>query len=124
MRKRILISICTLILGVFIYYLNFINVLITDNDISIFIRNYIPDFLWMVSFYFFSINYAKKITKKYIIATSIYVIALGLMFEMMQYSNIVKGTFDILDIITYIIAIIIANIVELLIWRYEDENKN
>lgn len=86
-----------------------------------FIRNYIPDFLWMISFYFFSVNYSKRITKKYILFTSVYTFALGLFFELLQLANIVRGTFDILDIITYVIAILLADIVEKYIWRDENE---
>lgn len=121
MRKRVIVSVCTLILGILIYYLYFKRILIENTEISKFIRNYIPDFLWMVSFYFFSVNYSKRITKRYILLTSIYTFALGVFFELLQLANVVKGTFDILDIITYIISIILAGIVEKYIWRDENE---
>ena len=121
MQKRIIISLCTLILGIFIYYLYHQGVLIENTHFLVFIRNYIPDFLWMVSFYFFSINYSQRITKNYIIFTSIYTFALGLIFELLQLVNIVRGTFDILDIATYIISILLASIVEKYIWRDENE---
>ena len=104
MRKRIKVSSYTLILGIFIYYLYHQGIVIKNTGITMFIRDYIPDFLWMVSFYFFSINYSKRITKKYILFTSVYTFVLGLIFELLQLVNIVRGTFDIFDIITYIIA--------------------
>ena len=121
MRKKIIVSLCTLILGILIYYLYYQGIIIENTGFSIFIRNYIPDFLWMISFYFFSINYSIRITKKYILFTSVYTFALGLIFELLQLANIVRGTFDILDIITYIIAILLAGIAEKYIWRDENE---
>ena len=121
MRKRIIVSLCTLILGILIYCLYHQGILIENTYYSVFIRNYIPDFLWMVSFYFFSINYSKGITKKYILLTSSYTFALGLTFELLQFANIVRGAFDIFDIITYVISILLASIVEKYIWRDEDE---
>lgn len=125
MRKRIIVSLCTLILGILIYYLFHQGIILENSGFSMFIRNYIPDFLWMISFYFFSINYSKGITKKYILLTSFYTFAFGLIFELLQLINIVKGTFDIFDIITYAISILIASIVEKYIWREENEkNKN
>lgn len=121
MRKRIIVSVVTLILGILIYFLYNNGIIIEKSFISKFIRNYIPDFLWMLSFYFFSINYSKRITKRYIILTSTYSFALGLIFELFQYAKKVKGTFDILDIITYTISILFACIVEKYIWRDENE---
>lgn len=121
MRKRIIVSVCTLILGVLIYYLYFKRILIENTEISKFIRNYVPDFLWMISLFFISVNYSKRITKRYILLTAIYTFALGLIFELLQLANVVRGTFDILDIITYIISILLACIVEKYIWRDENE---
>lgn len=121
MQKRIIISICTLILGVIIYYL-YLNRIITEKtELLIFIRNYIPDFLWMTSFYFFSINYMKRITKRYIIFTAVYTFIIGVFFEKLQQAKIVKGTFDLYDIITYGISILLACIIEKYIWRERNE---
>lgn len=124
MRKRIIFSLCTLILGIIIYYLYYKKILSENNEFSILIRNYIPDFLWMMSFYFFSINYSKRITNNYILLTSIYTFTIGLIFELLQLANIVKGTFDIFDIITYSISILFACVVEKYIWRYENEKND
>lgn len=121
MQKRIIISLCTLIIGITIYYCFYWDILIVNTNYSAFFRNYVPDFLWMISFYLFSINFTKQLTSKYILLTSIYAFILGLLFELLQFFNIVSGTFDILDIITYVIAIIFACIVEKIIWRYENE---
>lgn len=121
MRKRILLSLITLILGIVIYYLYYKKIIDVSTELLRFVRNFIPDFLWMFSFFFLSVNYSKRITKKYIILTSTYALALGTLFELLQMANVVKGTFDILDIIVYIISILIACIVEKLLWRDENE---
>lgn len=121
MRKRIILSLITLILGIVIYYLYYKKIIDVSTELSRFVRNFIPDFLWMFSFFFLSVNYSKRITKKYIILTSTYALALGTLFELLQMANVVKGTFDILDIIVYIISILIACIVEKLLWRDENE---
>lgn len=121
MRKRIILSLITLMLGIVIYYLFYKKIIDVSTELLRFVRNFIPDFLWMFSFFFLSVNYSKRITKKYIILTSIYALALGTLFELLQMVNVVKGTFDILDIIVYIISIIIACIVEKLLWRDENE---
>lgn len=121
MRKRIILSLITLILGIVIYYLYYKKIIDVSTELLRFVRNFIPDFLWMFSFFFLSVNYSKRITKKYIILTSTYALALGTLFELLQMANVVKGTFDILDIIVYIISILIACIVEKLLWRDENE---
>ena len=121
MRKRIILSLITLILGIVIYYLYYKKIIDVSTELLRFVRNFIPDFLWMFSFFFLSVNYSKRITKKYIILTSTYALAMGTLFELLQMENVVKGTFDILDIIVYIISILIACIVEKLLWRDENE---
>ena len=74
----------------------------------------------MTSFFFLSINYAKRITKRHILLTAIYTFAVGLIFELLQFSSVVRGTFDVLDICTYIISILAACIVE----KYILEDRN
>lgn len=121
MRKRIILSLITLILGIVIYYLYYKKIIDVSTESLRFVRNFIPDFLWMFSFFFLSVNYSKRITKKYVTLTSLYALALGILFELLQMANVVRGTFDILDIIVYIIAILIACIVEKHLWRDENE---
>lgn len=112
MRKRMIFVISTLLVGILIYYLYNMQFLAKTDIISSFIRNYIPDFLWMISFYCLSAKFSKDLTKHYIIFTAIYVIILGVFFEILQLTGVVNGTFDIFDIITYIISTVFACLIE------------
>lgn len=121
MRKKVIFALGMLVLGIFIYYLYSIQFFKKTNIISSFIRNYIPDILWMLSFYFMSVNFSKKITKRYILFTAIYCFMIGLFFELLQLSSLINGTFDVFDIIWYVITIIIACFVEKYCWREKNE---
>jgi hypothetical protein len=116
MRKKIIYSLCTLLLGILIYYLSHKGILIKNDLLSSFIRNYIPDILWVLSFYSFSTLFSKSITKKYIVFTAFYVVIIGIIFEFLQFTGIVKGTFDVFDILVYIISTIIACLIEKYYW--------
>jgi len=117
MRKRIIFSLCTLSIGIIIYALSLNNLLIKKDIISSLIRNYVPDILWIISFYSLSAIFSKQITKNYIIFTAIYVIVIGLLFELLQFTGIVRGTFDCFDILVYIISTITACLLEKYYWR-------
>lgn len=112
MRKRMIFVISTLLVGILIYYLYNTQFLVKADIISSFIRNYVPDFLWLLSFYSLSAHFAKDLTKHYIIVTAMYVIILGVLFEILQLTGVVNGTFDIFDIITYIVSTIFACLIE------------
>jgi len=116
MRKRIIFSLITLLVGIFIYYLSLEHLLIKNNLISSFIRNYVPDILWTISFYSLSVIFSKGITKNYIILTAIYVIVISVIFELLQFTGIVRGTFDVFDIMIYIISTIFASLIEKYYW--------
>ena len=120
MRKRVILSIVTLILGIIIYYLFSKTILVKDNIVISFIRNYLLDGLWIISFYFIAVNFSKNITKYYKFLTSLYVIVLGIVFEVMQLLAIVGGTFDFIDILVYAFAALISCLVE----KYIMEEKN
>lgn len=117
MQKRMIFSIGTLLLGVFVYYLYYKQILINKNIAFILIRNYIPDALWTISFYSICAIFSKGLIKNYILFTAIYVIIIGILFEFLQFTGIVRGTFDIWDIITYIISSIVASLIEKKYWR-------
>lgn len=117
MCKRMILSIGLLLLGILIYFLFNGQFLVKDGLITSFIRNYIPDILWTLSFYFASINFAQKITKRYMIFTALYVFLLALFFELLQLVHVINGTFDIFDIIIYFISICIASLIEKIYWR-------
>ena len=82
---------------------------IRKNIFTYILSFYIADFMWAYSLFF---------TLKTLWSTStsaILAIGFGTIWEILQLS-LIKGTFDFLDILTYIIAIIIAIII-LNFWR-------
>lgn len=111
--KRFILSIIFFIIGVFIYYLFRKNILTKSNLICTIIRNYLLDSLWSFSFYFFIVDFAENITKKYILLASTFVLVIGIIFEIMQLVNITNGTFDLFDVFSYFIAILIACLIEI-----------
>lgn len=68
-----------------------------------------------------SVNFSKDLSKNYIIYTALYCFMIGLTFELLQLFGLIKGNFDIFDIIAYIISIIIAGLCEKYFWREENE---
>ena len=116
MRKKIIFSLCALLLGILIYILSLEHFLIKNHFIFSFIRNYVPDILWTISFYTISTLFSKNITKYYIIFTAVYVIILGICFEFLQFTGVARGTFDVYDIIVYIISALIASLIEKYYW--------
>ena len=118
MKKRVIISFVFFIIGIIIYYL-YDNVL-NDNYI-IFIRYYIPDLCWTISFYFMSINFTKNIIKRDLIFNSLYVLFFGILYELFQLYNIANGKFDVIDVLVYIISVIFANYIEIILRRNENE---
>ena len=111
-NKRVILSVVSFMIGVVIYWLFNNNVLTKSNLIYTIIRNYVSDGLWVISFFFIAINFSENITKKYILLTSLFVLIVGVIFEVMQLTNIANGTFDLLDILVYFIAILIACLIE------------
>lgn len=114
MCKKIIFSLFTLLIGILIYYLSYKNQLIKVGYISSFTRNYIPDILWTLSFYTACTIFSKNIT---ILLTAVYVIIIGIIFELLQYTGKVRGTFDYYDIIVYIVFSFIASLIEKYYWR-------
>lgn len=110
MRKRIIVSIILLLSGILIYYC--FNDQLIENKVSLLVRNHLADGLWIASFFFIATVFSKKISKRYILLTSIYVITIGILFEMLQLNSIIKGTFDLIDIVVYIIFTLISCLIE------------
>ena len=121
MRKRIVLSLIFLLLGVFIYFFFDIGLMIKNNTIVSIIRNHLPDSCWTFGFFFISINFTKNLFKHDILINSLYVLLIALIYEALQITNMVRGTFDPIDIIVYIISIVIAGLVEKYIRRKENE---
>ena len=110
--KRGILSIISFVIGVVIYWLFNYRFLSKNNLMCTIMRNYLPDGLWVISFFFIAVNFSKNITQRYILLTSIFVFVIGIIFEIMQLVNIANGTFDLIDILVYFIAILIACFVE------------
>lgn len=118
---RILLSIVILFIGIAIYFIFNKHIILKDNFLFKFVRNYLLDGLWTVSFFFSTITIFKDITKKYLIATSVFVFVNGVIFELMQLKGIVNGTFDLIDILIYMLATFLACLIEKLIEvKYEE----
>lgn len=121
MKKRFLLSVIFLIIGVIIYVVYRNGIMVKDNIVLSAIRNYLPDVCWTLSFYYASVNFAFNISKNYILLNSIYVFLISIVFEFLQYFGIVEGTYDILDILIYLTSIIFACLIEIIIRRKENE---
>lgn len=93
--KNKLNIILPLILGIIIYLIN-------TPDI---IRNHLCDFLWAYSLAF-SLTYIELNNKETFIIT----LSTGVVFELLQMMHLIKGTFDILDILVELLACIICYI--------------
>lgn len=118
---RINLSIISFFIGVVIYWLFNNSLLSKSNLIYTIIRNYLSDGLWAISFFFVAINFSKNITKNYILLTAVFVVGIGIIFEIMQLLKIVNGTFDLIDVLVYFISVLIACLFEKIIWRMENE---
>lgn len=121
MKKRIILSLSFLILGSLVYLMFDLAIISKSNFIYRVIRNYVPDMCWTLSFFLMSINFTRNIAKNDLLINSLYVFGIGILFEIFQYFNIVKGTFDFFDILVYIITIILACLVEIFLRRNKNE---
>ena len=123
MKKRFLLSIFFLIIGIITYFLFDISFMTKINVLFSIIRNFLPDICWTLSFFFMSISFTIKLAKHNLLLNSLYVFGIALLYELLQYFHIVKGTFDIIDILIYIISITVACLVEKYIRRKENEKR-
>lgn len=122
------IGIFSLILGFLIYLLFRENTIITTQisyiiDLeplrnlflgvkSDFLKYYLVDFLWALSLSCgLHIIFKPKIKGSLI--CSLTVVTLGTVFEMLQFLNVINGTGDILDVISYILAALTVNVINL-----------
>jgi len=75
-----------------------------------FLRNYSSDILWAYSL-MFAVFVVSNRSAKRLILTAALCIVFEISIEMCQYIGIIKGTFDILDVIAEIIATVVAFII-------------
>ena len=121
MIKRVLLSLDFMFSGISIYFMFHVKRLIKSNVFLACVRNFGPDVFWAMSFFFGGICFANKITQRPLVLNSVYVLTCALVFELMQYFNVVSGTFDIIDILIYFIFVIFACFIELSFRRKEYE---
>lgn len=85
--------------------------LVYENSFIIFARNYLCDGLWVYSLYNCILMINDNVKSAYIIALSA-----GIIWEFAQLFNLIKGTFDIADIIVSICFVSLAYTINRL-WR-------
>lgn len=89
-----------------------------DNSFIIsFIKYYIVDFLWGLSLNFslyLTVDFRKKTR---VITVSVVSALWGLLFELAQLFSAVKGTFDFIDILMYILAAVSAALINIKILK-------
>ena len=111
----------SLLIGIFFYIVGrteFLSILGTVvNDFLLTASFYVPDALWAYALYF-----ALSLFQNSFIAT-ILTIGAGILWEVLQKTNLVNGTFDFFDIILYLIATLVAVIINKL-WRKKYEKNN
>lgn len=99
----ILLSLLFLLLGFSIYLCD------TFFEVPKIIRGYIPDFCWMFSFVTIFSRTTKELFEKfYLVLCVVICISVSIVFELMQKSGVVGGTFDYFDILVYTAAAISA----------------
>lgn len=130
MKKRwyyITHSAAALIFGMFLYllfrdgtYLHTFLRIPTDNPLAYisftgdqFIRYYFPDFLWGYSLCCGMFAIIMPQQYRHVIMIVLIVSVLGCGWELLQYSNIVRGTGDIMDCILYITAACLAGCINI-----------
>ena len=124
MIKRLLFAITSLSIGILIYVFYNCQHIHKSNYILTFIRNFLPDCLWMISFFLVSVVFMRRLTNRYMFATAIYTFIFSIVFELSQLFGFVKGTFDLLDIGVYFVAISIAYTIEKYIFRGNNYEEN
>ncbi len=111
-------SLLSLVTGVICYLLgrtNFLNgVSIETKSVLLKLSFYLPDALWSYALYFA----VSLIHKSWISAFLTFFT--GICWELLQQFHVVNGTFDCIDILMYLMAILIAVIIKKL-WRNKNE---
>lgn len=89
-----------------------------SSPIMEFINNWGCDFLWAYSLSAILFELFKSFKHSWIFS-SLISISLGISMELLQYYNVVAGTFDVWDIIVEIIAVIVSILIIKSIFREE-----
>lgn len=88
-----------------------------DNVIAVFLKCYFIDFLWGISLAFALNSVAYSFANKKIIINCFVTFLLGLLFEFAQLADIIRGTFDFVDIIMYAFAALISAAININIFK-------
>lgn len=111
----IIISFLFLLIGIFIYFI----ASQTKTTLIIFLRNYGADFCWLISFVFALYPFIRNIFKKSVLITGSFCFVFGVIFEFLQKFNLTKGTGDICDILSYLLATILSCLLIKYIYKRE-----
>lgn len=117
--KRIITISVLLLIGVAVYWVlypdmylfkalgiyNTNRLVIINRDISMVVRNYLPDILWVIAI----INVSLFMKEKHIPSIYIYLILfLPFLSEILQEFKVIPGTFDWYDLLIYTVAFLIS----------------
>ena len=85
------------------------------------IRNFAADFLWTYSMFFcLRLTLGNELSGKYNVIVLLLTVAVAVIIECLQLTDIFPGTFDLLDIVTEIAAAVCALFVSNMIERRND----
>ncbi len=112
--KHLILSLSLILAGAVLYVLfegNLFSIKILDtavltatNSIMQFIRNFVIEFFIALGAFVLLSYFIKKLTSKYTLFTTLVVMLLGIGYEVLQLTKVIPGTFDLLDIVVYLIA--------------------
>lgn len=104
---------CFHIFGIKVHFIEIDKVTINDNAIYYFIAYCLGDGLWYLSLLLIQIEIGQKNIQlsRFLLYISI---LLPFIWELLQLVDIVRGTFDIMDILTYLFVI-------LLLWKKDEK---
>lgn len=91
-----------------------------ESEFVSFLKYYFVDFLWglSLSFSLLSVVNFKKISR--VLFVSVVSVLWGILWEISQLTSLTKGTFDYLDILMYILAVIVAALINIFLIKRMD----
>lgn len=116
---HIFISILFLLIGVSIYAIANKN----SSAFIVFLRNYGADFCWLFSFVFALHPFVSQLFKSSTHVTGFICFAFSILFELLQKINLIKGTGDLCDVISYLMATIISCLLIKIIYKKRENHE-
>lgn len=113
MMKKSLIA-CNILIPIFsgiaFYYIyDRLGVIPRDLVLTRFVRNHLLDMLWSYALVFCIYYFSSSLTGNFVVPVLLAVVW-SVVFEILQVFSVAKGTFDWLDIIFEIVAVVIAGL--------------